>query len=294
MGNMFAQVGPMLAGPANTLDADLSPAVVLKANSKVLWRNARREARYSIEDIPSEQLGATDDGGFASAGKLRSIHPEIRLLYKSKKYRMVLEGTHVRFEPDSCYRLEDALSAANFFEYAEAEVFTAFCTIVHGRGLHLKVASRIKLFASGIGDMVSLGWEPRLLLQSSTPREPSDPLAIENAPPVATAEATPNGKSLAMFDNARALIASGEVDRGLDLLYSTIDDILYSGDYSDLNSALKTVDVKTAPLDFLLGMLTASLPVKRRLNLRPAFFALVKESLIARGEFTDRLLDGLE
>lgn len=83
-------------------------------------------------------------------------------------------------------------------------------------------------------------------------------------------------------------------DFKLDYLYDSIDELLLVGDIKDVNNLLKYVSLTGMSSTCLIGILTVTLPAKKRLSNRPEFFKRVKEEIERRGEMKDNLLIGLE
>jgi len=193
----------------------------------------------------------------------------------------------VEIESDPIYRAEDAEATLNFFEHSDARTFDLFRGLLQQR-LYVEVLKRrVILVASCLPELRGVIYEHNLLSSDRLQLPAPQPHGV-------TREQRERGTDEERFDTARKLIESGKVDQGLDVLYGAVDNILYSGDYSTLNDALESTHVAGAPLDFLLGMLTASLPVKTRLAARPAFFAKVKDVLSQQADYKEDLLAGLE
>lgn len=86
----------------------------------------------------------------------------------------------------------------------------------------------------------------------------------------------------------------GETDSGLDLIYDSIDYFMRIGRFSEIDQAISGLDVGTLSTDFLLGILTATLPAKDRLSSRSQFLRSAESALKSRDEYDDGLLSGLE
>ena len=93
---------------------------------------------------------------------------------------------------------------------------------------------------------------------------------------------------------ANRLDTSGYRNAAMDLLYERIDQVMRDGDFDVLDSVLKTLDAEHLSLDVILGVLTATLPARRRLPTRKTFFQEAERTLRARGEYDDGILTGLE
>lgn len=284
MSNVLVAMAPKFLVLEATRGVDISQESRLEHNPKALWRNARRQADYSIPDAGIHRLEhVQSDDYFRCAWIVLN--------------RVFSEGSHLRLDPNPIHRLDDANAAATFFEFSPPETFTTFCAIVHSR-LNPALAKRVEIFRSSFAGVSKLGWQPKLLLEQRVrPTAVYKSLiaaSVASAKPIGEEEGeTKHPEFSALLDKARELIATGEVDRGLDVIYTAVDDILWSGDYSNLNSTFGTINVAASPLDFLLGILTASLPVRTRLSLRSRFFETVKDVLVERDEYEEGLLDGL-
>ena len=281
MGNI-AKIGN-LAPVFELAEDDDEPTVsFIVPDSKSLWRSAH-EYRKIGPPSPAETSGARAEG-------------YLRFFYRSSKWKMSISGRGLKLEPDASYRVEDADAAVDFFEHSDSSTFGIFCGLLQQKLRYEHVWKRVVLVASCLPELTGMinvaplhrgaeyrlsGGKPLLLTPPTKSTSPAD-------------EELSRAIDSQRFDTAKKLIANGEVDRGLDILYGTVDDILYSGDYSTLDSAFENIDASTAPLDFLLGMLTASLPVKTRLPSRAAFFSKVKDVITARDDYEDGLLTGLE
>jgi hypothetical protein len=78
----------------------------------------------------------------------------------------------------------------------------------------------------------------------------------------------------------------------LDLVYDRVDELMREGAFAELNKMF--VFVKNTDVDFMLGLLTASLPRKSACPSRPAYFKNVAKLLKQRGETDPTILQGLE
>ena len=82
------------------------------------------------------------------------------------------------------------------------------------------------------------------------------------------------------------------IDTQLDCIYKKIDDLMWSGDFDEIDIILENVP-EDACLDLLLGYLTATLPVKKKLKKRDDFFKRVENFCSAMPD-ADRMLYGLK
>jgi hypothetical protein len=80
----------------------------------------------------------------------------------------------------------------------------------------------------------------------------------------------------------------------LDAIYDWADDLMKAGRFQYLDTAIGAFHPEDMTTDNLLGVLTATLPVKSRLPSRKAFYQAVERILTARGEMEPGLLKGLE
>jgi hypothetical protein len=80
----------------------------------------------------------------------------------------------------------------------------------------------------------------------------------------------------------------------LDAIYDHFDQLMTEHRLEELDSIIKNLSPTDLSIDHLLGVLTASLPVKSSLPSRPAFCKAVEKELISRGVFEPGLLTGLE
>jgi hypothetical protein len=278
MANFLRQLTPVALSPAWDLVCDQEPGP--RADPKDLWRTAREQAHYSGADRPD----------FAKTQRVQADQ-YLRFAYKSMNYRVYVREGRVKVEPDPIYRPVDAVASANFFEHSDAQTFTFFCGLVRRRLSEPKVVKRIEVFASCLSSLLIFG-SARLQLRDKANRETTVRTLAAPVSKGKVEDVHPSPSSL--LQEALALIESNQTTRGLDLLYKTVDDVLYSGSYSILGKVFGEVDVSTAPISFLLGLLTATLPVKTRLSERRNFFDAVKDAITARGENTESLLAGLE
>lgn len=114
------------------------------------------------------------------------------------------------------------------------------------------------------------------------------------SPDVVTAVPRPTTNVAAFVEGANRLDKSGHSDAALDLLYAAIDKMLRSGAFPDVDAILRDVKVADLSMNILIGLLTTTLPVRRRLPARPEFFGRVESILRQRGQLKEGLLAGLE
>lgn len=80
----------------------------------------------------------------------------------------------------------------------------------------------------------------------------------------------------------------------LDAIYEWADDLMKAGRFQYLDAAIAAFHPEEMATDDLLGVLTATLPVRSKLPARKAFYQAVERVLTARGEMEPGLLKGLE
>lgn len=94
--------------------------------------------------------------------------------------------------------------------------------------------------------------------------------------------------------HASRLDSMGKRHAAMDLLYDCVDELMRKGQFETLDSIIRDLVVSRLTIDVLLGLLTATLPAKSRLQSRPDFFSKTDTELRKRHEFEDGLLTGLE
>ena len=113
--------------------------------------------------------------------------------------------------------------------------------------------------------------------------------------PVVVASAPQPTTNVAAFvEGANQLDASGHSDAALDLLYAAIDKMFRNGAFPEVVAILRDAQVADLSMNILIGLLTTTLPVRRRLPARPEFFERVESILRKRGQLKEGLLAGLE
>jgi hypothetical protein len=80
----------------------------------------------------------------------------------------------------------------------------------------------------------------------------------------------------------------------MDLIYDRIDELMRRDQLPALDALLQSAPADELTVDVLLALLTATLPVKKRLTSRPELFHRTESVLRERGEYEDGLLTGLE
>lgn len=82
-------------------------------------------------------------------------------------------------------------------------------------------------------------------------------------------------------------------DGELDAIYAKVEHMMRADQLAELDAYVAAIPVSTSPVDTLLGVLTASLPVRSKLPSRARFVECVAAELKKRGEAVGELLDGL-
>jgi hypothetical protein len=96
------------------------------------------------------------------------------------------------------------------------------------------------------------------------------------------------------IERANRLDKAGHRNAAMDLVFDRIDELMRNSQFTLLDSILGSVSIGDMSVDVLLGILTATLPARGQLALRPAFFKATDGELRRRGEYEDGLLTGLE
>lgn len=80
----------------------------------------------------------------------------------------------------------------------------------------------------------------------------------------------------------------------LDNLYLAVDRLMYAGEIEIINKVVAGLEYENISSEMLIGILTVTLPVKKRMAGRDVLYQKVEETLRARGEWEEGLLKGLE
>jgi hypothetical protein len=99
---------------------------------------------------------------------------------------------------------------------------------------------------------------------------------------------------LGFVARASELEQQGHLRESLRLIYRNVEDLMREGSVDIINSELASVDPHKLGTDVLLGLLTATLPVKSRLPDRRRIFKATRAILVARGHYEAGILKGLE
>lgn len=102
------------------------------------------------------------------------------------------------------------------------------------------------------------------------------------------------GQPESFVERAQRLDSFGQTDAALDLIYDSIDELMRESLFSELDHVLSQVPVRRTSTDVLIGLLTATLPARTKLQNRGQLFRDVERELRERGEMEDNLLTGLE
>jgi hypothetical protein len=96
------------------------------------------------------------------------------------------------------------------------------------------------------------------------------------------------------LQRSNRLSQSGNTDAGLDIVYDAVDELLRNGEFDELNQHLAALAVAKYSTDILIGLLTATLPARRRLSARPSLLTAVEATIRERGEYGEGILTGLD
>ncbi len=126
-----------------------------------------------------------------------------------------------------------------------------------------------------------------------------DVISIEDSedmePRCAPGYSNPGGSiDLQFLANAVALERAGDLRSSLALIYRRIDEMMRLGMIALIDEELCSVGEAEIGSDVLLGLLTATLPVKSQLPSRPTLFKKTKRVLKSRGHYEPGILDGLK
>lgn len=96
------------------------------------------------------------------------------------------------------------------------------------------------------------------------------------------------------LDRVYSLVASGETDDAVDLIFDFVDDRLLEGDAARVDDLLVTTDVKRLDTTLMLAVLSITKPASDQLCNRAAFLRRVEARLrLEEPERMERLLSGL-
>lgn len=86
----------------------------------------------------------------------------------------------------------------------------------------------------------------------------------------------------------------GHMRESLAVIYQSVEAYIQDGAIDDLNEKIANVNPDEMSTDIILGVLTATLPVKSKLVARKLLFKNTVPILVKRNHFEPRILDGLE
>jgi hypothetical protein len=96
------------------------------------------------------------------------------------------------------------------------------------------------------------------------------------------------------LDDVYLLVARGQIDDAVDVLFSNLDEMLLVGHFSRCNALLRVVDLKKLDTNLLVGLLSITLSAKALLPERADVVGRVEARLNELDPSrTARLLDGL-
>lgn len=248
---------------------------------KALWHDIRRTGSPHVVEV---SIGASHRRQTEQYLKAFSgwIDAEVHLSHG---------GMHVGIPVRIRYGPEAVVA---FLEDANASEFQRLYGLINARLSSPPLIERLKVIASWVSAPAATALPFPNILQGSFTRV-AQPLPLP--PPdrqSSNDESSVTGGARAELNDIQGLLASDRIDDGLDKLYGFIDRLLKASQFKTVNSLFSAVDVERAPLDLLLGLLIATLPVKRRAKARAAFFEATRTELERRGEDASRLLNGLE
>lgn len=101
-------------------------------------------------------------------------------------------------------------------------------------------------------------------------------------------------RAILFISDAQQLVGVGRIEAALDLIYDRIDEMMRQSNLAELDRVLSRLAVAELSFHVLLGVLTATLPIRTRLPSRPGLFGRIGQILQERGENEEGLLAGLE
>ena len=101
-------------------------------------------------------------------------------------------------------------------------------------------------------------------------------------------------RAISFISDAQQLVRVGRVEAALDLIYDRIDEMMRQDNLAELDGILPELSVAELSDHILLGVLTATLPIRTRLPSRPGLFGRIEQVLQERGAYEEGLLTGLE
>lgn len=82
-------------------------------------------------------------------------------------------------------------------------------------------------------------------------------------------------------------------DKFVDGVYDWTDELFHAGEFDIVNKWIGDIKVENIDIDFMITVLTTTLPAKSKLSNRSKFYKDVEQEIIKRGEMGDGLLQGL-
>jgi len=95
-------------------------------------------------------------------------------------------------------------------------------------------------------------------------------------------------------DDALSIEASGDLEGALDALFAIIDAMFKNGRFDEVDQFISSVAPSKFSVEFLIGLLTATLIADDKLQHRSSFYEAVRQYFETAGEPTDALLFGLD
>ena len=96
------------------------------------------------------------------------------------------------------------------------------------------------------------------------------------------------------LSNAIEMDRQRNIRASLAIIYRRVEEMMRESMMEALDEEIASVPAEEMGTDVLLGLLTATLPVKRKLRSRPQLFRSTLKLLKTRGHFEPGVLDGLE
>lgn len=99
---------------------------------------------------------------------------------------------------------------------------------------------------------------------------------------------------IGFLNDAIEMERQGNLRGSLATIYRRVDELMREAMLDALDEEITSVPAEKIGTDVLIGLLTATLPAKRKLPSRPQLFRSTLQLLKARGHFEPGILDGLE
>jgi hypothetical protein len=96
------------------------------------------------------------------------------------------------------------------------------------------------------------------------------------------------------LNNAIVMDRQGNIRASLALIYRRVEEMMREPMLEALDEEIASVPAEEMGTDVLLGLLTATLPAKRKLPSRPQLFRSTRQIMKKRGHLEPGVLDGLE